>query len=433
MPGRILPALAIWVAVWGGARDAAAVDRFPRPQFESGHVVPRTTTPPPHDWGYESLDTLVLLLVLALTTYLVLRYRRRRAVVVVVVFSLLYFGFWREGCVCPVGSTQNVALALTDPGYAVPWTVLAFFALPLLFTLFFGRTFCAAACPLGAIQDLVVLWPVRLPVWLARGLGLLPPLVLGLAVLLVVTGAGFPVCEYDPFVALFRRGGSLAMVLLGVGVLLLGTVVARPYCRFFCPYGVLLGWMALFSRWHARITPDPCIQCRLCEAACPFGAIEFPTPSRAPESRAAGVRRLAWLAALLPVVLAVSLAAGYAFGPALARTHARVRLAERIRIEESAGGRLLPTLESEAWRSLGGTREQLAAEAAALRARFRRGGAGLGLFMGVVVWGQLVALSLRWTRRDYEIDRMACLSCGRCFESCPREHVRRRGGEGRAG
>ena len=29
-----------------------------------------------------------------------------------------------------------------------------------LFTLFFGRTFCAGACPLGAIQDLVVVKPI---------------------------------------------------------------------------------------------------------------------------------------------------------------------------------------------------------------------------------------------------------------------------------
>ena len=38
---------------------------------------------------------------------------------------------------------------------AVPLAVVAFFALPLVFALFFGRTFCAAVCPLGAVQELV--------------------------------------------------------------------------------------------------------------------------------------------------------------------------------------------------------------------------------------------------------------------------------------
>jgi polyferredoxin len=49
----------------------------------------------------------------------------------------------------------------------VPLVVLAFFALPLAFTLFFGRTFCGAVCPIWAIQDVVLLRPVRVPGWLA--------------------------------------------------------------------------------------------------------------------------------------------------------------------------------------------------------------------------------------------------------------------------
>ena len=57
------------------------------------------------------------------------------------IFSLLYFGFWRKGCVCAIGSVQNVALALFDPGYAVPLGVAAFFVLPLAFALFAGRAF----------------------------------------------------------------------------------------------------------------------------------------------------------------------------------------------------------------------------------------------------------------------------------------------------
>ena len=29
--------------------------------------------------------------------------------------SLAYFGFWRRGCVCSVGSLQNVAQSLAEP------------------------------------------------------------------------------------------------------------------------------------------------------------------------------------------------------------------------------------------------------------------------------------------------------------------------------
>ena len=37
---------------------------------------------------------------------------------------LAYFGFYREGCICPIGSIQNVAVALVDPRYAIPIVVI---------------------------------------------------------------------------------------------------------------------------------------------------------------------------------------------------------------------------------------------------------------------------------------------------------------------
>ncbi|MHC5086583.1 MAG: 4Fe-4S binding protein, partial [Planctomycetota bacterium] len=43
---------------------------------------------------------------------------------------------------------------------------MVFFFSPLVFTLFFGRSFCAAVCPLGVIQDLVLLRPLKVPIWL---------------------------------------------------------------------------------------------------------------------------------------------------------------------------------------------------------------------------------------------------------------------------
>jgi len=121
--------------------------------------------PPPRAGALDYLDIAMLFACLALATWIVLRRRERREVVLLGLFSLLYFGFWRNGCVCAIGSIQNLTQALFDPGYALPLTVLVFGVLPLVFALFFGRVFCAAVCPHGAFQDVMLLRPVRLPVW----------------------------------------------------------------------------------------------------------------------------------------------------------------------------------------------------------------------------------------------------------------------------
>ena len=135
--------------------------RFPQPDFETHYSLPATQAPAPPDYVFEYLDVILLLLTLSLASYFILKKRSRKWIFALMSFSLLYFGFYRQGCICPIGSIQNVTQALFDSGYAVPISVIAFFVLPLLFSLLFGRVFCAAVCPLGALQDMMVLKPVK--------------------------------------------------------------------------------------------------------------------------------------------------------------------------------------------------------------------------------------------------------------------------------
>src|SRR5690554_1626558 len=182
----------------------AQQQRFPKPEFESGYEQPSTVTPEPRALALEYFDVLILLVVLSLATWLALKKRSRQGILWLSVFTLIYFGFYRNGCICSIGAIQNVTLSFADPTYAISLTALLFFLLPLAFTLFFGRTFCAGACPLGAIQDLVIIKPISLPKWLNKTLGLIPYIYISLAVLLAATGTDFIICRYDSFVGLFR-------------------------------------------------------------------------------------------------------------------------------------------------------------------------------------------------------------------------------------
>jgi len=117
------------VMLYGAIQSFAAdaKQRFPKPEFDSGYTQPQTTAPSARFLILEYLDVFVLLVVLSVVTWFVLKKRSRKGVFWTSIFSLLYFGFYREGCVCSVGSVQNVVLGLVDPTYAIPFNCFSSF------------------------------------------------------------------------------------------------------------------------------------------------------------------------------------------------------------------------------------------------------------------------------------------------------------------
>jgi ferredoxin len=396
----------------------AAQQRFPKPEFESGHTQPPTLMPDPGSIFLEYLDVLVLVLALSIVTWLVLKKRSRRGVFWMSVFSLAYFGFFREGCVCSIGAIQNVTLALFHPGYKIPLTVIAFFVIPLIFTLFFGRTFCAGVCPLGAIQDLFVFRPKELKPWVQSMLGLVPYIYLGLAILYAATATDFVICRYDPFIGFFRLDATFFMFAIGGVFLLTGIFIARPYCRFFCPYGVLLNLMSRVSVKHLTITPSECIQCRLCESSCPFGAIQKPVSVKIQENRDKAVKQMMLISLLIPVLMLVGGWAGTRFHENLARVNPTVRLAGHL-FDDEQNLSEATLIEVDAFKSSGKTTEALYAEAASIIDDFYWGGMLLGAFLGLVIGLTLMQMTRFYFRTDYLPDKGNCLSCARCIDYCP--------------
>ena len=398
--------------------DSYGIQRFPKPEFESGYVQPETLLPNPRAEMLAILDIAVLIISLSVVSWLVIKKRNRNGVFWMSVFALAYFGFYREGCVCSIGSIQNVTLALFDNSYLISISAIIFFVAPLVYTAFFGRTFCAAVCPFGAIQDLVAWSPQKIGSRLNAVLGVIPYIYLGLAVLYAATGTDFIICRYDPFVGIWRFNASFGMFVFGGILLIVGIFIARPYCRFLCPYGVLLNWVSRFSRKHITITPAECIQCRLCENSCPYDAIDMPVTEMNPETRPVTIRKLILISMLVPFFAILGGFTGSQLHETLAGVNGKVQLAKAL-LDPSVATNQPETFEITAFRSSGKPIAQVYAEASAVLSQFYTGSWILGCFVGLV-FGIILARRLIMTyKTDYTPNKGRCFSCVRCVDYCP--------------
>lgn len=412
LPHIILVILFAWHSVL-----YAQQQRFPRPEFESGYSFPTHQFLSQRGPMWEYLDVVVLFIALIVTAHLALVKRSRQGILWVSLFSLAYFGFYRQGCICAIGSVQNVSLALFNTGYAIPLSALLFFIIPLVFALLFGRVFCAGVCPLGAIQELTGFRQVRVPAAIERVLAAIPFVYLGLAVLFAATESQFFICRYDPFVGIFRMEAPLTMAIFGVLLLVTGIFVNRPYCRYLCPYGVLLGIFSRFSVRHLTITPAECRRCRLCEPACPYNAILQSDPDiDVPDKKTA---KGSWLYMLMIPVLAAGFAVIlYNLAPVLSGANNNVKLAREVRLEKEKGIKA-DSKAAVAFFESGMTEEALFEEERLITNRFRGGAPWVGIFLGLALGISFYRITVRKIRTGYEPDRGRCYSCGKCFSYCP--------------
>jgi ferredoxin len=312
-----------------------------------------------------------------------------------------------------------MSMALFNENYSMPLPVLLFFIIPLIAALLFGRVFCAAVCPLGAIQELVGFRMLKINKHVEKVLTTIPFVYLGLAVLISATGSQFIICRYDPFVGIFRLNAPYTMIIFGSLLLVVGIFVNRPYCRYLCPYGVLQNIFSRFSQKHVTISPAECRNCRLCEPSCPYNAILPSDPVRKdmiPE-------KTSWKSSLIRILLIPVMAASFAVlmhnsAPSLSGVNNKVQLAREIRLEKKTGKNSV-SKAAIAFHESGQTEEQLFSEELAVIERFRKGAPFVGLFLGLSLGIGLFSSSVRNIRTEYIINRGRCVSCGKCFKYCP--------------
>ena len=412
---RKLKTMAALISSWGIAQ---AQNRFPKPDFESGYQYPDLQYAVPNETLWVILDLLLLVALMGIVTWALYKKHTRGPIFWVSLISVGYFGFFREGCVCSIGSIQNIALALVDESYHLPLTVLLFFLLPILFAFLFGRVFCAGVCPFGALQELVNVKNYRISEAITAALKVIPWLYLIFAVLYAVTRSQFIICQFDPFIGIFRLGGDMGLLLFGALLLVMSIFTGRPFCRFLCPYGALLSLFSSVSIWKIKLTRKSCINCELCHNSCPVDAIRPPYANKLKESRSAGVRRLLGYFVVLPVMIVAGALLMRMASPNLSRAHKDVRLYDQV-IQHEAQPEEELSLELEAFYGQGSSVEDITALYEAKVIEYRYWSTIAGGLIGLVIALALIRLSVKRSRKQYEINHANCVACGQCFSYCP--------------
>ncbi|MCL2413321.1 MAG: 4Fe-4S binding protein [Bacteroidales bacterium] len=397
---------------------AQSHSRFPQPDFQSGYVFPEQYFRTPNEAFWSYFDIFLLVALMSFVAWAVIKKQVRWPVIVTSIISIAYFGFFRYGCICSVGSLQNVVLSLVG-GIHIPLFVVLLFILPIVFALFFGRVFCAGVCPLGALQEIVNIKNYQLSKAVTGVLSVFPWIYLGFAVLFAITHSGFIICRYDPFVGIFRLGGATPLIAFGVVLLIISIFTGRPFCRFICPYGAILSVFSRFSFYQVKITKKECINCDLCYNACPVDAIRPPYENKVKESRSEGVKRILRYVVFLPLMIAAGAITMLMLSDRLSRMNEDVRLYHAV-VEHQANPQMRQSLKLEAFFGQEvKTVDDLFAVSEIIKADFRRFSRIIGGFLGLVIGLTLIGLSTKRTRKTYDIDDANCICCGRCFSYCP--------------
>ncbi len=384
--------------------------RFPAPEFEN-YTLPQMNL---ESFIYNSVYWRVGLLIffLLITGLCFYRYRSRKAILILSILGLIVFGFLFTACPCPVGMFQNIVENAVN-GTSMHLGLLLLFVLPLIGALFFGRLFCAAACPIGAVQEILHWKTVMVPRPLDRVLRMIPILFLLLFTVMASCGMGYQLCYLEPYLPLFLLSFSFPMACLLFAFLLLGLFISRPFCRYCCPYGVLLRFFTLFAGKQPKITTDKCINCKLCEQGCPNGAIIPPENELSSEIQRTGTRRLSFLVACLPFALFFGGLLGYFSAPVVSYYHRDVQLLRQIRNGEQ-------TDAVKAFESSGTSLTMLEKNVTKIHYHILIGMCLAGIVFSACFMAEMIA-EARHRREEtlYSIDATLCFCCGRCYPVCP--------------
>jgi ferredoxin len=184
----------------------------------------------------------------------------------------------------PMGTVKDAVVLLAKEGVVFPPRLIALTVF-LLSVVLANKAICSWGCQFGVLQDLVfrlnrnkadttgILKQYKVPFVVSNGVRVTFFLVFTVIAIVV----GMDIVEYvDPFKT-FNPAHLGITGAVAAGILLIASLfIYRPWCHFFCPFGLVSWLLERFSLNKIRVDESTCTMCGSCERACPsdvMGAI----------------------------------------------------------------------------------------------------------------------------------------------------------------
>ena len=153
----------------------------------------------------------------------------------------------------------------------------------VIVTFLLGTVFCGWICPFGTLQDLISSATKKVHIKsynhlistrFDRYLRLARYAMLTILIYFSIQQIVSEVHAYCIYHAVLSLGTNLSLT--GGLIILAGVIIStaffieRPWCKYLCPYGALLGIMNKFSLFTIRRKASQCLYCKKCDNICPM-------------------------------------------------------------------------------------------------------------------------------------------------------------------
>ncbi len=186
--------------------------------------------------------------------------------------------------ICPFGGVVSIYTFLTTGAYVqkIHDSSMILMLIFLFVALLFGSIFCGYICPLGTLEEWLGklgkrLFPKQFNKMIPKKIdtvlryGRYIVLIIVIYFTAVTTKLLFQ--DWDPFYAFFNfftgEVAITAFIILGL-TMILSLIIERPWCKYLCPYGAVLGIFNTFRIFQLKRNSATCIDCKKCDKVCPM-------------------------------------------------------------------------------------------------------------------------------------------------------------------